>query len=124
MVRLLTVAWILVLTIVTVTGCGGGASGRDSSDTMTATQGLVDCKSYDGYTAAIAEATIDCIGTIGPDSFVVNALGMLVRGFPACTLPGDVDSLLRIDRLLSLGLAVRLCQLPTACASRTRGSEK
>jgi len=104
MVRLLTVAWILVLTIVAVTGCGGGASGRDSSNTMTVTQGLVDCKSYDGYTAAIAEATIDCIGTIGPDSFVVNALGLLVRGFSACTPPGDVDSLLRIDRLLSLQL--------------------
>src|SRR6266536_3388308 len=45
MVRLLTVAWILVLTIVAVTGCGGGASGRDSSNTMTVTQGVVDCKS-------------------------------------------------------------------------------
>jgi len=65
---------------------------------------LVDCKPYDGYTAAIAEATIDCIGTIGPDSFLVNALGLLVRRFSVCTLPGPVDSLLRVDRLLSLQL--------------------
>ena len=39
--------------------------------------GLVNCTTYNGYTAALAEATIDCIGTIGPDSFGVDAIRAL-----------------------------------------------
>ncbi len=117
MMRLRIAAWILVLTIVGTTGCGGGAADRDSTDTATVSQGLLGCKAYDGYTAAIAEATIDCIGTIGPNTFLVNALGLLVRDFSVCTLPGSVDSLLRVDRLLSLQLRPELA-LATVCIAQ------
>ena len=110
MIRLTATIRLIVLTIVIVgmSGCGGGASGHDSTDTtdtVTTSQALIDCSTYDGYTAALAEATIDCTGTIGPNSFAVDVLtGLLGRRFSACTLPGTVDSLLRIDRLLSLQL--------------------
>jgi hypothetical protein len=110
MIRLMATVRLVVLTIVIVgmTGCGGGASGHDSTDTtdtVTTSQALIDCSTYDGYTAALAEATIDCTGTIGPNSFAVDlSSGLLGRRFSACTLPGTVDSLLRIDRLLSLQL--------------------
>jgi hypothetical protein len=108
MVRVLVCAWVILLTIVGLSGCSGDASGPDSTETTAVSQGLVDCTTYNGYTAAMAEATIDCIGTIGPDSFAVGPSGLLGRSFPACTLPGSVDSLLRIDRLLSLQLRLDL----------------
>ena len=47
-------------------------------------------------------------------SLVVDALGLLVRNFSACTVPGGGDPLLRIDRLLSLQLRDDLL-LRTAC---------
>jgi hypothetical protein len=74
---------------------------------VAASQPLVDCTSYNGYTAALAEATIDCIGTVRPDTFVVDALGLLTRNFSTCTV-GSGDPLLRIDRLLSLQRRVDL----------------
>jgi hypothetical protein len=86
-------------------GCGGSKADRSSVDDFaTVSQPLVDCTTYNGYTAAIAEATIDCVGTIGPGSFSVDLLGLLSRNFSVCTVPGSGDALLRIDRLLSLQL--------------------
>jgi hypothetical protein len=113
MIRRLVAHRVGVLTLVALAGCGGGAR-RDSSDTAAVSQGLVDCTTYNGYTAALAEATIDCVGTIGPDSFGVDPSGLLGRRFSACTVPGEVDSLLRIDRLLSLQLRPSLV-LANAC---------
>jgi hypothetical protein len=95
--------------------CGGpGADRSQIDDVATVSQPLVDCTTYNGYTAAIAEATIDCVGTIGPDSFGIDALGLLSRNFSVCTVPGGGDPLLRIDRLLSLQLRPDL-PLRTVC---------
>src|SRR5262249_54033293 len=99
---------VITMTVVVVMGCGGQPSDRSRTDPATVSQGLVDCTNYNGYTAAIAEATIDCIGTVGPTSYGVDVAGLLQRSFSACTLPGTVDSLLRIDRLLSLQLRLDL----------------
>ena len=128
MIRTMAATRLVALTIVAVgaTGCGS-PSGRDSTDTVTAPLGLVDdvaksptadCSTYDGYTAALAEATIDCTGTIGPTSFAVDPLsGLLGRGFTACALPSNVDQLLRIDRLLSLQIRLDL-PLVNACIAQ------
>src|SRR5690349_11278643 len=101
MKRWLVAAWVLAWTPFVVTGCGGGAE-RSADAVETARLSLVDCTTYNGYTAALAEATVDCTGTIGPGSFSVDALGLLSRNFSACTIAGAGDTLLRIDRLLSL----------------------
>src|SRR5882724_3784313 len=112
---------VLTIVIVGATGCGGGAADRDepaASDTVSTSQALLDCTTYDGYTAALAEATIECTGTIGPNSFAVDLLsGLLGRRFSACTVPGAVDSLLLIDRLLSLQLRLDL-SLANVCIAK------
>jgi hypothetical protein len=61
------------------------------------------CSRYDTYTAALAEFTIACTGTIGPDSFDVSG-GFLKRTFEGCTsrLNHFHDSLRDIDDLLKL----------------------
>jgi hypothetical protein len=61
------------------------------------------CAPYDAYTAALAEYTIACTGTIGPESFVVES-GILRRTFDRCIARGSLlDVTLRdIDDLLKL----------------------
>ena len=59
-----------------------------------------DCSAFDGYTAALATATVDCLGTIRPDSFRVDEQGFLRRSFNACSV--DATRLGKIDSLLSL----------------------
>jgi hypothetical protein len=62
------------------------------------------CAPYDTYTAALAEFTIACTGTIGPDSFAVEQ-GYLRRKFERCQTKGgllgvtlhDVDDLLKLQ---------------------------
>jgi hypothetical protein len=104
-------AWFMTLSV----GCGGTDSDRRAIDDIGGTsERLVDCTTYNGYTAALAEATIDCIGTIGPGTFGVDGLGLLGRNFSACTVPGGGDPLLRIDRLLSLQLRADL-PISTVC---------
>ena len=106
---------VLVAWALTTTGCGSAAPDRSSTDRVsTDLLGLVDCTTYNGYTAALAEATVDCTGTIGPNSFDIDVLGLLSRNFSTCTGPGGDESLLRIDRLLSLQLREGL-SLRTAC---------
>jgi hypothetical protein len=98
-------AWLLACWAIAATACGGrGADGSSSEQISAVPQPLVDCTNYNAYTAALGEATIDCIGTIGPDTFMVDSLGLLGRSFSVCTVPGSGDPLLRIDRLLSLQL--------------------
>ena len=60
----------------------------------------MDCSAFDTYTAALATFTVDCIGTIGPDSFFVDGDGFLARRFSACT--NDRTKLQSIDSILSL----------------------
>lgn len=43
------------------------------------------CANYDAITAAIASRTIDCLGTIGPDSYGVDGKGSLAPRFDKCT---------------------------------------
>lgn len=59
-----------------------------------------DCSAFNGYTAALATATVDCLGTIRPDSFRVDEQGVLRRSFNACSV--DATRLSKIDALLSL----------------------
>src|SRR5262245_45418405 len=60
----------------------------------------VDCSSFVGYTAKLGTLTVDCLGTIAPDSYKVNADGRLARNFEHCTL--DETRLIKIDQTLSL----------------------
>jgi hypothetical protein len=114
MARSFIPAVVLTCSAAFVTACGDVPAAPHPAEEVAALLPLVDCTTYNGYTAALAEATIDCIGTIGPDTFVVDALGLLVRNFSTCTVPGGGDPLLRIDRLLSLQLRDDLL-LRTAC---------
>src|SRR5260221_6392368 len=67
-----------------------------------------DCRSYKSYTAALAKATIDCQGTVGPFLYGLNEKGLLERRFESChektSTLSDSAMLLHIDRLLSLQL--------------------
>jgi hypothetical protein len=60
----------------------------------------LDCSSFRSYTAALATHTVDCLGTIRPDSFSVNAENVLERNFTSCPL--DAAQLSSIDSLLLL----------------------
>lgn len=60
----------------------------------------LDCSAFTSYTAALATRTVDCLGTIRPDSFSVNAENRLERNFTSCPL--DASQLSGIDSLLLL----------------------
>jgi hypothetical protein len=101
-----------------VAGCGGtGADGTTTAALGSVQQAASTCKNYDGYTAALAEATIDCLGAIGPNDYTTDAAGatgFLFPTFDSC--PAEVieppppehpnarrvPAMLRIRRLLSL----------------------
>ena len=72
--------------------------------------GVQDCTSFNAYESALATDTVDCLGTITPDSFSVNADGILRRNFSSCPL--DPTRLRPIDSLLSLQF--RTARLPFA----------
>ncbi|HEX3854442.1 MAG TPA: hypothetical protein VHW01_25945 [Polyangiaceae bacterium] len=72
--------------------------------------GVQDCTSFNAYESALATDTVDCLGTITPDSFTVNADGILERNFKTCPL--DPTRLRPIDSLLSLQF--RTARLPFA----------
>jgi hypothetical protein len=72
------------------------------------------CERYDVYTAALAELTIACTGTLGPQSFSID--GPLRRKFDKCDARGSRRvSLQDIDDILALqhpGVAKDLAALP------------
>jgi hypothetical protein len=72
--------------------------------------GVQDCTSFNAYESALATDTVDCLGTITPDSFTVNTDGILKRNFDSCPL--DPTRLRPIDSLLSLQF--RTARLPFA----------
>jgi hypothetical protein len=72
--------------------------------------GVQDCSSFNSYESALATNTVDCLGTITPDSFSVTVDGILKRNFTACPL--DKSRLRPIDSLLSLQF--RTSRLPFA----------
>jgi hypothetical protein len=97
------------------TGVVGGATsgstpyGHSSAESPASIEdSSAECSSYRGYTAALAKATIDCLGTVNPFLYGLNAKGLLERRFDECTTGGskplESPGLLRIDRLLSLQL--------------------
>jgi len=67
--------WIICAIVLAwaVTGCGGAGKDNDQRESLArVTQAASTCKNYDGYTAALAEATIDCRGAIGPNDYVLG----------------------------------------------------
>jgi hypothetical protein len=88
-----------------VTAAGDVSLGRGNVDIRI---GVQDCSSYDGVTAALATLTVDCLGTISPGAFKVNADGIVSRAFNSCPL--DETKLRSIDGLLSL--QYRTARLP------------
>lgn len=59
-----------------------------------------DCSSFDSFTSSLATYTVDCLGTIGPDSYYVDADGYLQRNFKECQ--NDPSLLRSIDNFLGL----------------------
>jgi hypothetical protein len=76
------------------------ASPRVSPARASITAEGLDCRPYNQYTAALATFTVDCLGTIGPETYRVSSSGNLERNFQDCTLEGS--KLEAIDGLLSL----------------------
>src|SRR5438477_387013 len=67
------------------------------------------CDRYEAYSSALAEFTVDCTGSIGPDSFLVDPRGFLRRNFQSCiprlsTRNDQRNPLKDVDALLSLQL--------------------
>jgi hypothetical protein len=122
--------WRVVVLGCALAGCSanardeGGEQARPLSEsarvTLPASQisadGL-DCSSFNGYTASLATATVDCLGTMRPDSFQVTTDGFLKRNFSSCAL--DATRLSTIDGLLSLQQrAARLPHVQECMAGR------
>jgi len=73
----------------------------------------MDCGAFDQYTASLATLTVDCLGTIAPDSFRVSEEGALQRNFASCSV--DATRLSAIDQLLSLQARERQLPRVKAC---------
>jgi hypothetical protein len=82
------------------TGIGQVDLGRGRADIRIEVR---DCKSYDMYAATIATLTVDCLGRIDQNSFVLDAAGFLRRNFQSCPL--DERKLQWIDDFLGLQYA-------------------
>src|SRR5262249_21160836 len=115
--------WIICAIVLAwaVTGCSGAGKDDGQRETLASvSQAASTCKNFDGYTAALAEATIDCQGTFGPDDYALGPAGSFWKGastdtivllptFKGCpndpTPPdGQSSAFTRIRRLLSLQL--------------------
>lgn len=79
----------MALSFVTLFGASGCHSQKppDTSQVGPSTNPQPVCWRYQSLTAAIASATIECQGTIGPSSYTVDAKGRLVPSFTGC-VPG------------------------------------
>jgi len=73
----------------------------------------VDCHALDQYTASLGTLTVDCLGTIAPDSYRVSTDGALARNFASC--PRDATRLQAIDQLLNLQQRDRQLPQVKAC---------
>jgi hypothetical protein len=96
------------------------SSDRPPSQSISAA-GL-ECRGFNQYTAALATFTVDCLGTIAPDSFRVEG-GLLERTFERCVLDpaklADIDAILSLQRRAAMLPNVRmhgrrLCRLSGA----------
>jgi hypothetical protein len=113
---------LITVAVASLAGCGGTGTSDTAPreidqvlDVGTASSDP-ECSHYKSYTAGLAKATIDCVGTVGPFLFGRNEKGLLERRFTSCsTTPSaatEASMLLRIDRMLSLQL--RQSRLPKA----------
>src|SRR6185503_16436520 len=68
--------------------------------------GVKDCASFNTYSASIATLTVDCLGTIDPSAFSLDAAGFLQRNFRTC--PRNDRALQSIDDYLGLQYPRRL----------------
>jgi len=59
-----------------------------------------DCSSFNSFTSALATYTVDCLGTIGPDTYYIDQDGYLQRNFKECA--SDPSLLRSIDNFLGL----------------------
>jgi hypothetical protein len=75
-------------------GCSGTREG--SPETLAKVQQPIfidrSCKGFDGYTAALAEATIDCLGSIGPSDYKVAVDPLDTGAAPTPILVPTFDS--------------------------------
>jgi hypothetical protein len=93
------------LTLAAAAGCsaGAGTSPHESDGDLGTGSAALACEHFDSYRGALAHATIACTGTLGPDSFAVDANGYLSRAFGACRDHSaasirDIDDLLGMQR--------------------------
>ena len=94
-----------VLTLLTLGACGPADLGEGSqgSELVGNVGAAVEsCRAFDGYTAALGALAVDCLGTIGPDSFYVDKNGHLRRNFDRCSVARDKNVLPDIDDLLGI----------------------
>ena len=77
-----------------------GCHGEHGPRTMAPPQTDI-CADYGGFTALLAEATIACTGTIGPESFEVQN-GLLRNRFTTCTSAPEKEKLEKVTKLLRL----------------------
>jgi hypothetical protein len=75
--------------------------------------GVQDCSLYDSYTASLGTLTANCLGTIDPRAYEIDADGFLVPRFSEC-VDGDPAKLRSIRQVLSL--QHRSARLPFAKA--------
>src|SRR4051794_22976236 len=100
--------WIICAIVLASVGCSAAPGDTEVSENLASVQQAAStCKNYDGYTAALAEATIDCLGTVGPYDYTTDQDGLLAPTFERCpaddTNPKDGrTALVRIRGLLSL----------------------
>jgi hypothetical protein len=134
---------VLALSLTPVIACAGANGQDDVEETTPPLLGLPlplpgtspppaapsDCGVMNHYTAAIAEATIACTGTLGPDSFTVGSSGRLERNFTQCSSSVSASTAVElrqtIDDLLSLQQradvpAAKSCFAPQWTAWRTQ----
>jgi len=116
MTRLIIGAIVLALAAAGCSGTGTQGSPEKLANVQQAINLQSPCRSFDAYTAGLAEATIDCLGAIGPSDYAVDATGLLVPTFDRCpaepTPPPrqvggtakrpQVPALLRIKAILSV----------------------
>jgi len=96
-----------VLTLLTLAACGSPDPGeaQESELVGTASDAIESCAAFDGYTAALGTRAVDCLGTLGPNSFLVDKNNNLRRNFDKC--PVDQKALRDIDDLLGVQILMK-----------------
>jgi len=96
-----------------VAACSGAPEAPGAPAGVGAGSQALDCKAFDSYTATLASYTVDCLGTIGPESFKVDEAGHLRRAFGQCTQ--DDSKRQSIDDILGLQYREKLFPHATEC---------